>query len=625
MMDSDRSKEELLKELIELRGRIAELETSVPEKNEEKFRTLAENINVGIYRNTVGPKGKFIEANPAIVKMFGYQSKEEFLSQDVADLYQNPEDRRRFNQKMLRDGFVSDEILQLSKKDGSPFYGSVSAVAVKGEGGEVKYYDGIIEDITERMRIEESLKRQTQLQEQLLVTARYLTASLDVKEVLTRIANTAREILEARGCEIYLLEENKKTLNPVVAIEPPYDEKILATPLDVDQSLTGQAVKEKRGLIFNDVSENPYGQSIPGVPDEKDERIITAPFIVENDVLGAMSLNRIGLEFDKDDLALAETFATYAATALRNAQTYQQLQVEVKERLRADQALLKEKAYLEQLFGSAQEAIVMCDNDGRVQNANTEFLTLFGYELDEIVGRFVDELVAPKDKLGDAVSITRDVVLGARKALETIRQRKDGELVNVSVLAAPIIVGSKQVGVYGIYRDITDRKRWEKELRALSLVDDLTKLYNRRGFTALAKQQIILADRTNRSAITLFVDLDNMKWINDNFGHQEGDRALIAVANILKRTFRRSDIIARFGGDEFVVFAIEAATYSNGALIIRLNTNLDQYNKKANLPYRLSLSIGAATYNPKNPCSIEDLIARADAAMYEQKKSKKKE
>lgn len=131
----------------------------VLKESEEKYRTLTENINVGVYRNTVGAKGKFIEANPAIVKMFGYKSKEQFFAISVADLCLNPEDRKKFNEKMLKDGFVKNEELLLKTTDGPSFIGSVSAVAVKDKQGEVQYYDGIIEDITERKRAEEELKR----------------------------------------------------------------------------------------------------------------------------------------------------------------------------------------------------------------------------------------------------------------------------------------------------------------------------------------------------------------------------------------------------------------------------------------------------------------------------------
>ncbi|MBN2619718.1 PAS domain S-box protein, partial [candidate division WOR-3 bacterium] len=127
-------------------------------ESEEKYKALTENLNVGIYRNTTGSKGQFIEANPAIVRMFGYASKQEFLEMNVADLYQNPRDREEFNKKMLKFGFVREEELHLKKKDGSPFFGSVSAVAVKDEHGDVLYYDGIVYDITERKKAEDQLQ-----------------------------------------------------------------------------------------------------------------------------------------------------------------------------------------------------------------------------------------------------------------------------------------------------------------------------------------------------------------------------------------------------------------------------------------------------------------------------------
>jgi diguanylate cyclase (GGDEF)-like protein/PAS domain S-box-containing protein len=129
------------------------------QESEEKYRTLTENINVGVYRNTSGPKGRFIEANPAIVEMFGYKSKEDFFKLSVADLYQKPEERKKFNAKMLADGFVRNEELLLKRKDGTPIICSVSAVSIKDEAGKAKYYDGIIENITDRKYAEEDLKR----------------------------------------------------------------------------------------------------------------------------------------------------------------------------------------------------------------------------------------------------------------------------------------------------------------------------------------------------------------------------------------------------------------------------------------------------------------------------------
>jgi len=128
-------------------------------ESEERFKTLTSNLNVGVYRNTTDPRGKFIEANPAIVKMFGYDTRAEFMGVAVSDLYQNPDKRKDFNTKILRDGAVISEELQLRKKDGTSFIGSVSAVAIKDKDGNVKYYDGIIEDVTESILLETQLQQ----------------------------------------------------------------------------------------------------------------------------------------------------------------------------------------------------------------------------------------------------------------------------------------------------------------------------------------------------------------------------------------------------------------------------------------------------------------------------------
>ena len=127
-------------------------------KSEEKYKGLTENINLGIYRNTIGHEGKFIEANPAIIAMFGYKSKKEFLTINVSGLYQDPGDRKRFNDKLLKEGVVKGEELRLKRRDGSFFVGSVSAVAVKDEQGRVQYFDGIIDNIDHRKQGESRIQ-----------------------------------------------------------------------------------------------------------------------------------------------------------------------------------------------------------------------------------------------------------------------------------------------------------------------------------------------------------------------------------------------------------------------------------------------------------------------------------
>ncbi len=164
----------------------------------------------------------------------------------------------------------------------------------------------------------------------------------------------------------------------------------------------------------------------------------------------------------------------------------------------------------------------------------------------------------------------------------------------------------------------------QEKLRIMSVTDELTGLYNRRGFFTLAEQQLRIADRLKRKIFMLYVDLNNLKVINDTFGHQEGDRALINISNIFKKTFRKSDIIARIGGDEFVIIPVGTTKAGTKTSTSRLKKNIREYNSKRNKNYRLALSFGISHYDPKFPSSLDEMIMEADRSMYEQKRNKMK-
>jgi diguanylate cyclase (GGDEF)-like protein/PAS domain S-box-containing protein len=184
--------------------------------------------------------------------------------------------------------------------------------------------------------------------------------------------------------------------------------------------------------------------------------------------------------------------------------------------------------------------------------------------------------------------------------------------------------GDRINAVTVVSKDISERKQMEEDLHSLSLRDELTGLYNRRGFITLSAQYLKIVDRQKQGIFMLYADLDNLKWINDNLGHNEGDKAIIKTAKILKKNYRKSDIIARMGGDEFVVLPVGVTGDSVDIISSRLQKALDDLNSKSKIGYKLSLSIGIAYYNPEHPCSIEDLIAQGDELMYEQKKLRKK-
>jgi diguanylate cyclase (GGDEF)-like protein len=159
----------------------------------------------------------------------------------------------------------------------------------------------------------------------------------------------------------------------------------------------------------------------------------------------------------------------------------------------------------------------------------------------------------------------------------------------------------------------------ERELRLLALTDDLTCLYNRRGFFAVATQLLKLAHRKSQSCLLFYCDVDNLKKINDSFGHHEGDLALIRVADALEHSFREADAIARIGGDEFVVMGLEASSRVEATLLRRLERNIRKAGA-AETRYKLSASVGVARFDPKRAISLGELMSQADTAMYEQKR-----
>ena len=169
-----------------------------------------------------------------------------------------------------------------------------------------------------------------------------------------------------------------------------------------------------------------------------------------------------------------------------------------------------------------------------------------------------------------------------------------------------------------------ERHRLLTALRSLSLIDGLTDLYNRRGFNDLGEQYLKLAGRSSRSASLIYLDIDGFKTINDTLGHHVGDRALLSVADTLRDTFRRSDIIARMGGDEFAVLALETSEENAETLVERLRAELTEVNETTRERFQLSVSIRLARYDGDDAVSLEDLLGQAGTAIHQEKRKKRR-
>ena len=194
----------------------------------------------------------------------------------------------------------------------------------------------------------------------------------------------------------------------------------------------------------------------------------------------------------------------------------------------------------------------------------------------------------------------------------------------IAALAVDMLAMNMRRNMERARTEIALRKRMEEQICNLSFTDELTGLYNRRGFNLLAEQEVKLAHRKKRSMLLFFGDVDNLKTINDSYGHAQGDLALQEISTILKETFREADVVARIGGDEFVVLAVDASMESVDIPTNRIQSFLEKGNYQGEWPYHLSFSLGMAHYDPEAPSTVSKMIAQADGRMYQQKQQKKR-
>lgn len=300
---------------------------------------------------------------------------------------------------------------------------------------------------------------------------------------------------------------------------------------------------------------------------------------------------------------------------------------DISRRKQMERALQESEEKFRMMTNTAKDAIIMMDHNGIVIYWNRAAEEVFGYSMDEILGKELHSILAPMHyhdayKKGMETFRTAGKGNAVGKTIELTGLRKDGSQFPLELSMSAVKL-NEQWNAVGIVRDITVRKTLEARLKDMSYKDELTGLYNRRGFMEFAKQQIKVAGRTKEGMLLFSADLDDMKHINDRYGHQQGDRALIETANVLQRTFRSSDIIARIGGDEFFILALATKPEHSGLLHAQLNRYVTERNQRGNLPFALSLSVGFAYYDSEHPESLDQLIARSDTMMYEEKRKRK--
>ena len=298
--------------------------------------------------------------------------------------------------------------------------------------------------------------------------------------------------------------------------------------------------------------------------------------------------------------------------------------IDATERRARERALLAREQRYRDLIEHAADIVYTCDLEGRITSLNRAGQRLTGYTAAEAAAMRVADFVTGGQRALVEELLQRQVRERQDVTAEFEVVTRQGERRVLEVSTRLIQRDGAPSEIQGIARDVTERREQEQALRSLTIIDDLTKLYNRRGFLTLAERHLKLAVRKKTGVFLLFADLDGLKVINDTFGHLEGDRALVDAADILRSSFRSADIIARLGGDEFTVFPIEAAAESASILIGRLDEQLQRHNEvNVSRGYQLALSVGIARFDPDSSWSIDQLLEHADQALYQQKRQRR--
>jgi len=293
---------------------------------------------------------------------------------------------------------------------------------------------------------------------------------------------------------------------------------------------------------------------------------------------------------------------------------------DITERKQAEKAL-QESEGLYRILAEKSFAGVYVVQDGKFCFFNPIAASYTGYTAWELTGKESMSIVHLEDR-GQLRKNAIEMLHGERTLPYEFRIiTKEGQIRWLMETVTSILWEGKRA-VLGNCMDLSEQKRMEEEIRSLSITDPLTGLYNRRGFLTLAEQQLKISNRGEGGMLLFFADLDGLKWINDTLGHEEGDKALIDVAVMFKETFRTSDIIARVGGDEFAILTIDTKGISPEIITTRLQSQINRHNNEVGRRYKISVSMGTAYYDPENPCSLDELMSRADKLMYDQKKRK---
>jgi len=498
-------------------------------QSEEKYRTLTENLNVGVFRNIPGGNGKFIEANPAFLKIFGYENKNEILQLNVSDLYINTDDRKNYHTDLLNLGVVKDKELLLKQKDGTPIYCSISAVSVK-ENNKIKYIDGIIEDITERKKAKESLRESennlrtlfnamTDIVFEIDYDGRYINIAPTSPELMFKptedtIGKTLHEIFPKPEADKFLefirkcLNENK-TLTieyPLIINEktiwfegratPKTKNTVLYIARDITERKKAEEEIQKLSQIIETTSQCVVLSNIEGsvvyvnnaylkISDFTEKEIIGMPMFKFSDEKGTKILKEktipalltIGhwqgeMTVKRKDNSLfpADLICSLLKNKNEEPEYFVAVFSDISKRKQMAETLAEKTIMLDNILKSAVNmAIATTDLDFRITYFNPIAEKFFGHSAKEVIGKTIQEIHTMENVKSERFEMAIDTVKQKGEYNYFVEQKTpDGIRYLESRVSGILDSEGKMVGYALFSSDITGRKKAEEELQNLN-------------------------------------------------------------------------------------------------------------------------------------------------------------
>jgi diguanylate cyclase (GGDEF)-like protein/PAS domain S-box-containing protein len=581
---------------------------------EQRFRLLFENAPIGM--TLAGMDGRYVSANKPFYDLVGY-SESELRELTFADLT-HPDDRLGDDQlaRQLVSGTLSTvrRHKRYVRRNGVAVYVDVRASIMRDEGGAPLGFISQVIDTTADREAEARLRDAKALLRSLIESVPDAMMSVDREGRLTAFNSHVAEDLRRtygvtieRGTRLFDLgDEQTRT----VAIEN-HRRCLEGESLHFEWSLPGGGGHPRHLLMSHTpmiANDEVFGAAIM-VKDITTRREMELSILRTNrdiDLIRSIATTANESLTSSDALAhILELVATFGGWSVGHAFTL------VGDRLESQKLWYLQDSIRFAPFRDASEKVTFSPDLG-----------------------LPGEVLASKRPAWRASLPSNP---------ECIRSAVAGEVQLSSGFAFPVFVGSEVVAVLEFFSErdegprheldelfesigrqvgrVIERERHVAEVRALALTDELTGLYNRRGFMTLARHQLRIIARSKNPNVVLFADLDGLKRINDVLGHEAGDEAIVSFASALRRTFRGEDIAARLGGDEFVVW-MNTSSANSGAALARLQQNLDDLNGSRPASAPLAASIGVLEIPPNTTDSLEAILVRADALMYEQKRAR---